>query len=288
MNFRHNLGFGCSKIGGQINFDQSLELLNYIYSKNITHFDLSPSYGDGNCHKVFREFISNKDRSKIFLSTKIGEIENNKITRYRKIKSNFNFIKKLIKYFLPNLSTTKKIEYNEKIAKNIVKKYLSELNTNYIDSIFLHNINNVNEIKKYTEILEKEKENGRLKYIGISLNSEIIFDQELLNRFDLIQIENSFDRNNYEFLKQKYNISGKKFVFYGLNQIFDNNLPKFDKFKKITNIQNYRLFNLLNNISVEKNSITLINTSKKDRIDEIVLFMELINKDRSILNIIND
>ena len=144
------------------------------------------------------------------------------------------------------------------------------MNTNYIDSIFLHNINNVNEIKKYTEILEKEKENGRLKYIGISLNSEIIFDQELLNRFDLIQIENSFDRNNYEFLKQKYNISGKKFVFYGLNQIFDNNLPKFDKFKKITNIQNYRLFNLLNNISVEKNSITLINTLKK-KIDEIVL-----------------
>ena len=60
------------------------------------------------------------------------------------------------------------------------------------------------------------------------------------------------------------------------------------KFETITKTKNHRLLNLLYNVSLQKNSITLINSSKVKRIDEILSFIKLIKKDQSILNIINE
>lgn len=288
--FNYRLGFGCSAIGGRMDEVKSLRLLNYVYKKKIKYFDLAPSYGDGKCHKIFGKFLknkSNKIRKQLFIATKIGEVENKNIIKYRKFFPNFRILKKIIKYFFPSLSTTKRISYSEDTVKNTIPGYLKDLNTNYIDCIFLHNIVKTNEIKKYIDCLIVEKKKRHIKYIGISLNLKNKISESILKKFDFIQLENSIDSRNFEIFKNKYLKIKSKFVFYGINTIYNNN-KILEKFKKKTGLKNYRLLNLLKNIIDEKESTTIINSSKQHRIDEIILLIRLIRKNKSLLKIFDE
>jgi len=290
MNISHNLGFGCSSLGGKIDEDKSVKLLNYVYQKKIRYFDLAPSYGDGKCHKIFGKFLKNKKRNKIFISTKVGEIENKNVIKYRKFVPNFLILKKIFKYFMPHLSTTKKIRYRKDIIKKILPKYLKDLNTNYIDCIFLHNMNEIDQIKKFLKNLITEKKNGNIKYIGISLSLENNININILKKFDFIQLENSLNTKNYKLFTKKYPNIKKKIVFYGMNSNLDlkKNTNILHKFKNKTGLNNYKLLNLLYNIIIKKNSITLINSTKFQRINEILLLIKLIKRDKSLFKIINE
>ena len=124
--FNYKLGFGCSALGGKIDEIKSIKLLNYVYKKKIRYFDLAPSYGDGKCHRIFGKFLKSIKRNKVFVATKIGEIENKNITKYRKFFPNIKILKKILKYFFPNLSTIKKISYSEDIVKNTMPSYLKD------------------------------------------------------------------------------------------------------------------------------------------------------------------
>ena len=168
--------------------------------------------------------------------------------------------------------------------------YLKDLKTNYIDCIFLHNLNNIKEIKKFLKLLNIEKKRGRVKYIGISLSLKNKIHKKILKQFDIIQLENSFNSKNYEKFIKKYGHLKKKIIFYGMNSEFKKpkDIKILKKFETITKTKNHRLLNLLYNVSLQKNSITLINSSKVKRIDEILSFIKLIKKDQSILNIINE
>ena len=290
MAFNYKLSFGCSSIGGHINEKSSIKLLNFVYKKKIKYYDLAPSYGDGKCHKIFGKFLKNKKRSNIFISSKIGEIENTRIIKYRKFLPNLRFLKIIIKYFWPSLSTTKKIKYDKNNTFNILPNYLKDLNTNYIDCIFLHNMSKIEEIKKFFNFLNIEKKRGRIKYIGISLSLKDKINKRILNKFDIIQLRNSFDSKNYELFLKRYGDLKKKIIFYGLNSTVKDlkNKNIFEKFKLKTGSRNYRLINLLYNIKIKNNSITIINTTKILRINEIFSFIKLIKKDQSILGVVNE
>lgn len=284
------IGFGCSNIGSNLNEKQSLQILNYSFKKNIKFFDLAPSYGDGNCHSIFNKFLRNKRRNDLFISTKIGEIENKKITQIRKFVPNFKIIKKIIKFFLPNISTTKKLKFNKKNIKKIVDSYLQELDIQYLDCIFLHNIIDIIEIENYYKVLINFKKEGKLKNIGISLNQNTYIPQYILNKFDYIQMENSLNSKNYEISKRYYNFFNKKIIFYGINsdiKIVQSN-SQIVKFLDKINSNNFRLANLIYNLKVNTNSITLINTSKPERVDEIVNLKNLINNDNELLRYLYD
>lgn len=284
------IGFGCSNIGGNLNEKQSLQILNYSFKKNIKFFDLAPSYGDGNCHSIFNKFLRNKRRNDLFISTKIGEIENKKITQMRKFVPNFKIIKKIIKFFLPNISTTKKLKFSKKNIKKIVDSYLKELGIKYLDCIFLHNIFDIVEIENYYKVLINFKKEGKLKNIGVSLNQNVYIPQYILDKFDYIQMENSLNSKNYEILKKYYNFFNKKIIFYGINnelKVIKNN-SLIVKFLNKINSNNFRLINLIYNLKINKNSITLINTSKPERVDEIVNLKNLINNDNELLRYLYD
>ena len=286
--FNYKLGFGCSALGGKIDEIKSIKLLNYVYKKKIRYFDLAPSYGDGKCHRIFGKFLKSIKRNKVFVATKIGEIENKNITKYRKFFPNIKILKKILKYFFPNLSTIKKISYSEDIVKNTMPSYLKDLNTSYIDCIFLHNIERIDEIKRFLNSLIIEKKRGRIKHIGISLNLKNKISKDILKKFDFIQLENSINSKNFTLFKNKYPNIKSKFVFYGINAALNGNDKIIEKFKNKTGLKNHRLLNLLNNIKDEKKSTTLINSSKHHRIDEMILLIRLIRKNKSLLKIFNE
>ena len=146
-----NIGYGCATLAelyNSFNNSEYLDILEYSYTKGINYYDVAPFYGGGIAETRLGYFIKNNNREKIFIASKIGRYtEENSLSG---AGGYFDF-------------TPSKIEKS-------IKMSLSKLNTNYIDLIQCHDIENVDAktVLDILPLLEHYKSIGIINGIGIN------------------------------------------------------------------------------------------------------------------------
>jgi len=142
-----NLSFGASSLGGvfhSIREDEGIEAVYAAIENGINFIDVSPYYGHLKAEIVLGKALKNIDRSKYYLSTKVG--------RYGVHGVNY-------------------WDYSAKKAIESVSESLNRLNVDYIDLINVHDIEFADldlVCKETLPALVELKNKGIVKHVGIT------------------------------------------------------------------------------------------------------------------------
>lgn len=213
-----NIGVGTSNYGSRISPSSSIKLLKRSFDSGVNYIDTAPIYGFGNAEIIINKFINKYKikRESLIITTKFGLVPNKKIILFRKYVLPF-FRKIIFKIIDKKPNETKSVVFQSNILKipeieKQIKRSLSNLNTEYIDNLVIHN--NVLQYLKNIKIVNyliSLKNKGVIKNIGISsslISNELV---ELVNKNDFIDIL-QIPLSNYEINEQ---INRKiKYVFF--------------------------------------------------------------------------
>ncbi|GAE94356.1 oxidoreductase [Gracilibacillus boraciitolerans JCM 21714] len=154
------LSYGASSLGSvfrEINETEGIKTVHEAIDQGINLIDVSPYYGLTKAETVLGKALANMPRDKYILSTKAGRFG----------VDDFDFSKKTI-------------------VKSLDES-LQRLGTDYVDILYLHDI----EFGSYDQVIEegipalKElKEQGKIRFLGVTGLPLSIFDK-VLNKVDL-------------------------------------------------------------------------------------------------------
>ncbi len=183
------LGFGASAIGGMFNNvekDEAIRTVHTAFDRGINYFDTSPAYGRNTStygpvtsETILGKGLKDLKRSEIIISTKAGKIS----------------------------SLPPKLNFCYQAIINSVEASLKRLRTDYIDLLFLHDI----EYNKGThlelalneglEALMDLKKAGKIRAVGISCYSMYVLNKVIPNYdLDTILVHNHYTLINDELL----------------------------------------------------------------------------------------
>jgi len=155
------LGFGAWPLGNvsrgvKMSFEGGVSLVKKALEEGVNFFDTAPNYALGESEQILGEALQGK-REEVVINTKFGHNEFDEI--------NFS---------------------SDEIIPSI-QRSLKRLQTDYIDSVILHNPS-MDVLKGETEhysVLKKAKEDGLIKAYGVSIDSR----EELLSVLEHGQVE---------------------------------------------------------------------------------------------------
>ena len=142
-----NLSFGASSLGGVFHSLKEEDGIAAVYTavdNGINFIDVSPYYGHYKAETVLGKALKNIDRSRYYLSTKVGRYGNNGVNTW---------------------------DYSARRSIESVFESMERLNTDYIDLINVHDIEFADlEIvcKETLPALTRLRDKGIVKHIGIT------------------------------------------------------------------------------------------------------------------------
>lgn len=226
------LGVGTFKISDKNLYSPSAiqDFIKYSLESGVNLFDTSDSYGNGYIEKQLGSMIKNKiiNRKKILISTKFGQ----------------------------------GIGYDLESVKKSLERSLRRLNSDYIDYYFFHSGTNEQfDNKKLWSYLNRQKEQGLIRKLGLSLKNDYLIKN------DLFQVSKS----------QDYGIETISFV-YNIN------------FRRLDNVLNYfDNFEIFTRVPLSKGDLTKYNKVKKKSIlKNLYQHMENIPSIKSLLWVLNN
>lgn len=220
------------------------KILGKAYEMGVNFYDTSPAYGKSET-LIGNEF-QNKNRDKILFCTKVG------LNKFGEKK-----------------------DFDTKKIADQIDQSLRNLRTEYLDYVLIYNPKENDEKIKYCyNFLENQKKLGKIKHIGISLESPIdySFFYKKYN-FDLVQTNfNILDNRIYEknllniFTNNKIDIIARSVLCFGFfTEKFLNSKIKYSK-------KDYR--NLWSSIQIEswKKGLKLIKSfDNKIEIEKVAI-----------------
>lgn len=143
------IGFGAWQLGnkqfwGEMSDQEAIRLVHEALDYGINYFDTAPGYGNGNSERLIGLALKNHDRSKVVINTKFGHTADGRE------------------------------DFNASSIIKAVEDSCKRLQTDYIDSILLHNPSESiysGQSKEHYEILEELKSQGKIKAYGASLDN---------------------------------------------------------------------------------------------------------------------
>ncbi|WP_018247624.1 aldo/keto reductase [Orenia marismortui] len=162
------IGFGSWQLGNTKDWkgstdQEAIELVHKAIEMGCNFFDTAPNYAGGKSEELLGKALKGK-RDEVVISTKFGHFAD---------------------------GTT---DYDPSLLRNSVENSLRLLQTDYVDSVLLHNppFEMLNDNSKHFEILEELKKEGKIKAYGASVDSskEML---ELINTTDSKVIEVMFN-----------------------------------------------------------------------------------------------
>lgn len=164
------IGLGTWQLGNNDSWKgpsvkESMAIIQKAYEKDCNFFDTAPNYGNGNSEKVLGKAIKALGiRDQVFINSKFGHWSNGTV------------------------------DFDSERIEESINKSLFRLETDYLDSIILHNPTfEVLEGKtNHFEKLAQLKEIGKIKYYGVSVDTskEMI---TVMNHTDIQIIEVMFN-----------------------------------------------------------------------------------------------
>ena len=141
------LSFGASSLGGvfhEINENRALDAVYTAVDNGMNFIDVSPYYGHYKAETVLGKALSNIDRGKYYLSTKVGRYGKDGVNTW---------------------------DYSARRAKESVYESLERLHIDYIDLINVHDVefSDLNQVINETlPALCELREEGVVKHVGIT------------------------------------------------------------------------------------------------------------------------
>lgn len=143
-----NLAFGASSLGGVFHDVKEQEAIEAVYTAvdgGLNFIDVSPYYGHYKAETVLGKALKNIDRSRYYLSTKVGRYGENGVNTW---------------------------DYSAKRAKDSVYESLERLNIDYIDLINVHDVEFCSDLSiianETLPALHELKAEGVVKHVGIT------------------------------------------------------------------------------------------------------------------------
>ncbi len=143
-----NLAFGASSLGGVFHDVKEKEAIEAVFTAvdgGLNFIDVSPYYGHYKAETVLGKALKDIDRSRYYLSTKVGRYGENGVNTW---------------------------DYSAKRAKESVYESMERLNIDYIDLINVHDVefcSNLSIIANETlPALHELKAEGVVKHVGIT------------------------------------------------------------------------------------------------------------------------
>ncbi len=208
------LGFGAWQLGSpgdffdEMDIDYGVNLVREAYHKGVTFFDTAPGYSDGNSEVILGKALKDV-RSKVFINTKVGHGPNG-----------------INEFSVEGINTS-------------IHRSLERLQTDYLDSVILHNPEkHILEGKsELIETLKSHKEKGTIKGYGVSIDTleEL---QLVLNNLDVDTIEIMFNIIHQE-PKELFHEINKKGILLIIKIPFDSGwlTGRFNHKTKFTGIR---------------------------------------------------
>ena len=246
------LDYGINNIQGQIDFNQSFEILKFAYLNGIKNIDCAESYG--NIHSIIGMFKRDNPKYEFNIQTKLSSKSDLKLDSFGR-----------------------------------VNKILSDLRTNKIQTLMFHSYSIYRESLDRLNDYIKMKDEGLINFIGVSVyrNSEIkslIRDKNI----DLIQIPfNMLDssKEKVEIIK-KAKLNGKiiqaRSVF--LQGLFFKDINDGSKVVKdlLYELNELKLISKNNKISMHEMSLNYV--LHHDCIDNIIIGIDNIKQLKKNIN----
>lgn len=163
------IGFGAASVSGEgggygfgaISDQEATELLQLAFDKGIRLFDTAPIYGFGLAEKRIGVALKQR-RDDIFIVSKAGV----------------------------TWDANKRVDKNNHpdVIQRMLETSLQDLQTDYIDLYMIHWPDDRHDIRKAVEVLVKAKEQGKIKFIGLSnTNAEDFKKASEVTRMDALQ-----------------------------------------------------------------------------------------------------
>lgn len=142
-----SLSFGASSLGGvfhDIDEKEGIKAVHAAIDAGINYIDVSPYYGFTKAETVLGKALKEMDRRKYYISTKVGRFGENGVKSW---------------------------DYSAPRAKQSIDESLKRLNIDYVDFLFVHDIefSNLEQVIKETlPALKEIKASGKARFIGIT------------------------------------------------------------------------------------------------------------------------
>ncbi len=177
------IGFGCQSIAGGLfykNNSESIKTLLEAFDSGVNFFDTSDHYSQGESEMLIGKAFKGK-RDKIIIGTKAGTLYTPVAQFILKLRPMIRPVSKYIPSIKIPLhlmrAKQKRSDFSADYLTKAVEKNLKRMQTDYIDLFQLHKPSGI--ILKeggYIETLNKLKEQGKIRYFGISCaNNEDAF-----------------------------------------------------------------------------------------------------------------
>ncbi|MCF0115559.1 MAG: aldo/keto reductase, partial [Erysipelotrichaceae bacterium] len=168
------LGFGCMRLpkkeDGKIDRNETFKLLDTAYDRGVNYYDTAYPYHAGESELVVGEWLKTKDRSSIYLATK-----------------------------LPMMRVTKE----EQVA-SFFHEQLEKLQTDYFDFYLVHALNaksyqTMKELGVYEKLNEYKKQ-GKIKRLGFSFHDSFEVFKDIITSYDwdFCQIQYNYFDTDYQ------------------------------------------------------------------------------------------
>jgi aryl-alcohol dehydrogenase-like predicted oxidoreductase len=237
----NKLGFGACQLSNHHDFIglddiSGVNLVREAIKNGINFFDTAPNYGLGTSERVIGEGIKGK-RDDVYINTKFGH----------------------------HVDDTR--DFDALKIKKSIEGSLVRLQTNYLDSVLLHNpdMDILKGKQQHFEVLESLKEEGKIRAYGVSIDTLSEFEIALdIPNIDVVEIMFNMIHQEPKFLfekaKEKNILLIIKIPFdsgwltgkYHLDTVFDDIRSRWSK--KDISIR-YALIEELKEIVTEKNMI---------------------------------
>jgi myo-inositol catabolism protein IolS len=139
------LGFGCCPMGkhewGKVSTDELIESAVVALDKGVNFFDTSDIYGMGESERILGNVLRGR-RSKVIVATKFGVRRDNRGNTF----------------------------YDNSPAwiEEALESSLRRLGTHYVDLYQIHYRDTKTELSDVIEVLEKKRQEGKIRYYGLS------------------------------------------------------------------------------------------------------------------------
>ena len=173
------LGLGVGGILGMkaFNENQASDILYKAYENGINFFDTGSAYSYGNAEIRLGNLIKSCDRDKLVIATQGGTVH---------LKGN-----------------SYKKDYSKSQLTNSLETSLKKLNVDYVDLFQLHSPQIKHLTEDVFETLEQFKSQGKIRYIGVSCDNEVLDHVLNLDFFDTVML-------TYNLLEQKADLQIEK------------------------------------------------------------------------------
>lgn len=206
------LGFGCASILGAKDRKTSIRAIEIALDLGINHFDVARSYGFGEAEGLVGKVLKSR-RDKVVIASKFGIVPNWKANLFNPLKPAIRMIRSFGKepqrignksnggssnLFLNRILPLKNVTMIKSLEKS-----LDELNTDYLDYLFIHEtLNNIEHIDEIRDTAELLKNQGKIRGFGIAyMNSQRHLHSSYIDMLDVRQFDVPNDLKDYAEIK---------------------------------------------------------------------------------------